>query len=144
MKDSSVLFRDILGDSAEKATSAVRPSDEALAQIDEPAPDNTWHDAPNLSKDDLKKNAQSVYKRNTSDRARSGAPTDGSSAVDSQQVDELQNATAETADKKKTEYRERVRSYLRTKMPQERRDQAIWRLKVSNTRLTLLWFKAAN
>lgn len=124
MNDSSILFRDILADSASKATSAVRPSDEALAQIDEPAADDTWHDTPNLSKNDLKNRTKAFYKKGNSDNAG------GASTVDAQQVDELQNAASETAQKKTTEYRERAREYLRSKVPQERRDQAVWRLKV--------------
>ncbi|CAK7236885.1 hypothetical protein SBRCBS47491_009788 [Sporothrix bragantina] len=129
LKDSSILFRDILSDSAEKATSAIRPSDEALAQIDEPAPDHTWHDAPNLSKSDLKNRAQALYKSNKPDDTAPGTTTDGVPVADSQRLNELQGAAAETADKKSAEYRERVKSYLRSKMPEERRDQVIWRLK---------------
>ncbi|CAK7221553.1 hypothetical protein SCUCBS95973_004538 [Sporothrix curviconia] len=129
LKDSSVLFRDILSDSAEKATSAVRPSDEALAQIDEPAPDHTWHDAPNLSKSDLKNRAQALYKSNKTDGTELGTAGGSVPVADSQRVDELQGEVAGTADKKSAEYRDRVKSYLRSKMPQERRDQVIWRLK---------------
>ena len=120
VKDSSVLFRDILSDSAEKATNVVRPSDEALAQIDEPAPDHTWHDTPNMSKGDLKNRAQALYKKNKADGTQAG---DASTA-------ELQDAAADTANKKTAEYRDRVKSYMRSKMPQERQDQVIWRLKV--------------
>jgi len=32
---------------------------------------------------------------------------------------------------KKSEYRERMKKYLASKMPQERREQIVWRLKVS-------------
>lgn len=126
MKDSSVLFRDILADSASKATSVVRPSDEALAQIDEPAPDDTWHDTPNLSKSDLKNRTKALYKKNNQ------GDVGGSSSIDAQRVDELQGEASEAAQNKTAEYRDRAKAYLRSKVPQERRDQAVWRLKVSN------------
>ncbi|KAL1887703.1 hypothetical protein Sste5346_010043 [Sporothrix stenoceras] len=123
LKDSSVLFRDILADSASKATSVVRPSDEALAQIDEPAPDDTWHDTPNLSKNDLKNRTKGLYKKNNQGDAG------GASSVDAQRADELQGEATEAAQNKTAEYRDRAKAYLRSKVPQERRDQAVWRLK---------------
>lgn len=58
MKDASVLVRDIAGDAAQNAANKVNPGEEELSRIDEPAQDNTWHDAPDLSKDNLKKQAQ--------------------------------------------------------------------------------------
>ncbi|KJR89898.1 uncharacterized protein SPSK_05930 [Sporothrix schenckii 1099-18] len=129
LKDSSVLFRDILADSASKATSVVRPSDEALAQIDEPAPDDTWHDRPNLAKNDLKNRTKALYKKNNSGGTTSGRDVGGTSATDTQRLDGLQDGTAETVQDKTAEYRDRAKAYLRSKVPQERRDQAVWRLK---------------
>ncbi|SMY28200.1 unnamed protein product [Zymoseptoria tritici ST99CH_1A5] len=58
LKDASVLVRDIAGDAAQNAANKVNPGEEELSRIDEPAQDNTWHDAPDLSKDNLKKQAQ--------------------------------------------------------------------------------------
>lgn len=109
----------------------MRPSDEALAQIDEPAPDNTWHDAPNLSKDDLKKRTQGFYKKSKPAGASGGAAGDASTS-DAQGAGELQDPASDVAKNKTSEYRDRAKSYLQSKMPQERRDQAIWRLKVSS------------
>lgn len=43
MSDATVLLRDIAGDAATKAATKVNPDDEKLAQIDQPAEDNTWH-----------------------------------------------------------------------------------------------------
>lgn len=62
LSDASVLFRDMAGDAASKAADRVSPSADDLARIDEPAPDNTWHDKPDFSKDNIKKQAQQVYK----------------------------------------------------------------------------------
>ncbi|KAF3352758.1 1,3-beta-glucanosyltransferase gel1 [Verticillium dahliae VDG1] len=62
LKDASVLLRDIAGDAATNAASQVRPSQEQLDDIDRPAEDNTWHDAPDFSKDNMRKQAQGLYK----------------------------------------------------------------------------------
>lgn len=61
MSDASILFRDMAGDAAQKAANKVNPSEDELNQIDEPAEDNTWHDVPDLSKDNLKNQAKSKY-----------------------------------------------------------------------------------
>jgi hypothetical protein len=129
VKDSSVLFRDILADSARKTISVVRPSDEALAQIDEPAPDDTWHDTPNVSKSDLKNRMKALYKKNNPDGTTPGGDVGGASSIDTQKLDELQGAASKTAQNKTAEYRDRTKAYLRSKVPQERRDQIVWRLK---------------
>jgi len=54
VSDATVLIRDIAADASQKAANQVRPSEEKLAQIDEPAEENTWHEKPNISKDDIK------------------------------------------------------------------------------------------
>lgn len=59
MSDSTILLRDIAGDAATKAASKVNPSEERLAQIDKPAQDNTWHDAPDLSSSNIKNQIRS-------------------------------------------------------------------------------------
>lgn len=41
-------------DASQKAANVVRPPEEQLAQIDEPAEENTWHEKPNVSKADIK------------------------------------------------------------------------------------------
>ena len=41
-----MLIRDIAADASQKAANQVRPSEEKLAQIDEPAEENTWHEKP--------------------------------------------------------------------------------------------------
>src|SRR5579871_2842873 len=54
VSDATILIRSIAGDAATKAASKVSPTDDQLAQIDEAAADNTWHDAPDFSKENLK------------------------------------------------------------------------------------------
>jgi hypothetical protein len=58
VKDASVLIRDIAGDAAQNAANTINPDEEDLKHIDEPAEDNTWHEAPDLSKENLKKQLQ--------------------------------------------------------------------------------------
>ena len=154
MKDSTVLLRDMAGDAATNAAQRVRPSEEALQNMDRPADDNTWHEKPDLSKDNLKKQAQGVYggkpKDDIKDVANAGAnaglPADNR-PDGPEQVDKVagQNAAVtvaknkidqrvdpETKDKVKernSEYRRRANEYLGKKMPQDRKDQTIWRLK---------------
>ncbi|KAK4505696.1 hypothetical protein PRZ48_003661 [Zasmidium cellare] len=160
LSDAVVLLRDIAGDAAQKAASKVNPDDEALAQIDHPAEDNTWHDAPDLSKENIKKQIQSqvpIGKKDVQDAAgdASGAaagsrdPADAANlaAQDQQQgtartdpasgaiagagtlKDRVSQNTDEDQKQKAREYRERTREYFKNKVPKERREQVIFRLK---------------
>lgn len=151
MSDATVLLRDMAGDAATNAASKVRPSEDRLQQIDQPADDNTWHDAPNLSKDKIKSQLQSSRNKAPTDDARdavartvdSARRPDGS--LDPQAgaqtatgvVQEKINANVsdedrEAAKKTAAAYRNQVRDYLNRKVPQDRRDQTVWRLKVSS------------
>lgn len=162
MSDASVLLRDIAGDAATNAAGKVRPDEERLSQIDRPADDNTWHDAPDFSKDNLRKQAQGIYKGNGSGndpKADANAVAENAQAAGqgSQTVDvnagvdaakqtiqdrtgvtsEDTEAAKEAARKRTAEYRARTQDYLKKKMPQDRRDQTVWRLKVSFHCLTM-------
>lgn len=153
LKDASILLRDMAGDAAGNAASRVRPSEEQLGQIDNAADDNTWHEAPKFDKEGLKKSAQGLYKGDAKQDAKNiakegadaaapkGSETTakdadgqaGKSAVKDglkKKID--QNVDQETQDNLKArneEYRRRAREYLNKKMPEERKDQIIWRLK---------------
>lgn len=163
VSDAVVLLRDIAGDTAQKAAGKVKPDDETLNQIDQPAEDNTWHDAPDLSKENIKKQIQSnvpIGKKDVKDAAgdasaashpagsRDPADTAALAAQDQQQgtasgVDAskgagaaagtLKNRVSDNMDEdqkqKMREYRERTREYFKNKMPKERREQIIFRLK---------------
>ncbi|KAK3654766.1 hypothetical protein LTR22_010668, partial [Elasticomyces elasticus] len=59
LSDATVLLRDIAGDAASKTADKVKPSEDRLNSLDEPAPDNTWHEKPDLSRDNLKQQVQS-------------------------------------------------------------------------------------
>jgi len=155
------------GDAAGKVANKVKPGEEQLSQIDQPADDNTWHDVPDMSRDGLRNQAQSKWneqkpfgkgeaKKAMGDATQAAHP-DGSrdpadaanlAAEDQQQgtnsgmnaqsgamegaktlkEQAKQNVPDDTQDKGR-EYRDRTANYFKDKMPQERRDQTIWRLK---------------
>jgi hypothetical protein len=162
LSDASVLLRDIAGDAAQKSANKVNPTDEELQNIDRPADDNTWHEAPNLDKDNFKQQLKSrvpIGKKDVEQAGRDAtqaANPDGSrdpadaaqrAAQDQQQgtsqtdpragaevaannLKEKVSANTDENDKQKAkELRERSENYLKTKMPKERREQLIWRLK---------------
>jgi hypothetical protein len=150
LKDATILLRDMAGDAATNAAARVKPNEEDLAQLDHPAQDNTWHDAPDMSKNGMKGRLQGHYKGNPKEDARaavaegtSGAHPSGSSdprdlastaatAKDALKRNVNENVDDETKEKaraKREEYRERAKNYFSRKMPQERRDQTVWRLK---------------
>jgi len=168
LKDCTILLRDMAGDAATNAAARVKPSQEDLAQIDHAAQDNTWHEAPDFSKDSFKSKAQGIYKGNPKEDGKA-AITDGtakahpsgwsnpqdlaSTAVHERQTgistgvnaqsgayaaadtlqqkfdEHLDQETKEKAQAKKDEYRARAKEYFSKKVPQERRDQTVWRLK---------------
>ncbi|KAJ1337236.1 DUF5923 family protein [Microdochium nivale] len=149
LNDATTLLRDMAGDAATNAAGKVKPSEEALQHIDEPAADHTWHEKPDLSKENFRAQAQGIYKKNANGQ---DARTDAQAAADRTAeaarnpdgsvdaragahaaVDEAKNRidpeTKESAKKTAEQYRARTREYLGKKMPQERREQVIWRLK---------------
>ncbi|KAI1277727.1 hypothetical protein F5Y07DRAFT_388372 [Xylaria sp. FL0933] len=148
LSDAGILIRDIAGDAAANTASKVRPSEDKLNQIDMPADDNTWHEAPDLSKENVRSQLQSVYKKAPTEDAKDAANTalegarqpDGSldpqagaqtaSGVASEKIDaNVSDEDREAAKNAAAEYRRRAREYLNKKVPQERRDQTVWRLK---------------
>ena len=171
MSDVTILARDMAGDAAQNAAGRVKPSEDRLNQIDRPADDNTWHDVPDLSKDNLKNQAKGAFNRNkpvdssdlrdvagdatqTAHPSGSRDPTDAAAlaAKDQDQgtasgfdaraganaaVNSLQNkASNNIPDDTKDRVRgganqtlTQTKGYLSNKMPVERRDQTIWRLK---------------
>lgn len=134
------------GDAATKTASSVRPSDEQLSQIDEPAADNTWHEVPDVKA--IRAQASEKYNQNklfgkekaqkiADESARTAEQNDDPHAGAAVGIDSLKQTANENisdedrrrAEEKKRELRERSQNYLRSKMPKERREQTIWRLK---------------
>lgn len=167
VNDASILLRDIAGDAAQNAATRLNPSDEQLSQIDHAADDNTWHDAPDLSRENLKNQAKNQYnkqkpfsrndvKNAAGDATQAAHPGDSRDPADAANLaaqdqqygtdsgvdapsgvsagiqnlggQASQNVPQETQDKAKN-IGNRSKDYLREKLPQERRDQTIYRLK---------------
>jgi len=151
VSDATILIRDMAGDAAGKAANRINPSDEQLSQIDRAADDNTWHEVPDLSKDNLRRTARSQYNNTAGvgkDDLKAAANTGANSAQpqDSQDVDaaatagktgaqnlaDRSNITQEDQQRVKggvQKAQQRTTNYLREKMPEERREQTIMRLK---------------
>ena len=170
LNDAVILLRDVASDAASKAASRAGPSEEQLRQMDDPAPDHEWRDAPNLSKDALTQQVrEKLGKRKpidhddlrevVGDAAQAADRTAGSrdprdladrAAQDQQQgtqsgVDAVsglrtgaaelthrveENVPEESSSRQRVrEYRDRTQKYLKGKIPLERREQTIWRLK---------------
>lgn len=171
LSDATTLLREIAGDAASKAATKVAPSEEQRAQIDRPAADNTWHDTPDMSAGNIKKQFRSAVDKNaplskqdvrdaagnaaqTAHPGDSSDPRDaarlaaqdqahgGASGVDAgsgaqQGIDTLRDRVSENVDDEtkdrardvKQATKERTKNYLSSKMPEERREQTIWRLK---------------
>lgn len=153
VKDFTIIFRDIAGDAASNAAGRVRPSQDELNQIDLPAEDNTWHEAPDLNKNNLKGRMKGLYGGKAKDDAKDTADAALTSAQPGDKTrpgDEKAKAGAGTAKNKLKEkvdqnvsdeqkekirarnedYKRRAKDYYSKKIPQERKDQTIWRLKV--------------
>ena len=154
LQDFSILARDMAGDAAQKAANQVNPSDDQLRQLDEPADDNTWHDVPDLSRENIRTQARSTFDKNkpfnqqeAQDAAQQGVNTaqqqptqdnrEAGRAGLSQAVDNLKaqaqsnipDERQEDAKKAKNATVQHSKNYLNKKIPQERREQTIWRLK---------------
>ncbi|KAK6533430.1 hypothetical protein TWF694_002369 [Orbilia ellipsospora] len=171
LNDAGIMLRDIASDAAQKAGGKLQPSQDQLSQIDHPAEENTWHEAPNLSRDAMKDRAKGAFNRNApvntetvqeavgeataaahpegsrdpralgqvaAEERQQGAPAGidargGLNAAinhldankDEGKIEENKKKTNEKTD----EYKRRAQDYLKGKMPQERRDQTIYRLK---------------
>ncbi|KAJ4290596.1 hypothetical protein N0V90_010814 [Kalmusia sp. IMI 367209] len=159
LSDATILLRDIAGDAAQNTASKVKPAEHQLNQIDQPADDNTWHEVPDLSKENLKgqlkqnspfskKDAEKAAgdvtqaahpegSRDPADVANAGAyeaqtgqPTglNAQNAAGEAKRQISENIPEEDKDRARRQ-RERLNNYLKGKMPEERRDQTIWRLK---------------
>lgn len=133
MSDAATLGKDIAADASQKAANQIRPSEEELAQIDQAAEDNVWHEKPNISKDDLK----SKFKRNKAVRAYYALPNvqlltpSQDESVASASIPENQSTVESTKStkSKNKEYADKTKNYLSDKIPKERREQTVWRLK---------------
>ncbi|KAL1635076.1 hypothetical protein SLS58_010416 [Diplodia intermedia] len=141
LNDAQIILRDMVGDAATRTANRVNPTEEQLSQLDEPAADNTWHETPDfkgmkaeyqekLNKNKLfaKKEAQRAADNSAQVAQNEGGEVGADYAVGDakQRLDE--NIPDERQDQVR-QYRERTQNYLKDKLPKERREQTIWRLK---------------
>jgi len=159
ISDAGLLLRDMAGDAAEKATSQlsqvtekIRPDEEKINQIDEPAPDNEWHEKPDTAgfkqqaKDGLNQvkskaqtakneasNAHEDYKNSSStEEAKNKIANRADRNVadeDQQRAKDKAQEVKDTAVEKKEQTKQQTKDYLKDKVPEERRNKAIDRLK---------------
>lgn len=52
-------MRDMASDAAQRAAGKIKPSEEEMSGIDEPAEENVWHDKPDLSTANIKSQVNS-------------------------------------------------------------------------------------
>jgi hypothetical protein len=145
VNDATILIRDMAGDAASEATTRVKPSEDQLRQIDEPAGDNTWHDVPDMSAGNIRNQIKSTVNKKTPvdkndlDASRTDAQQNqgdaqasaiaGASTLKDRASANVPDEQKEKAKQKAQEKREKTKNYLSKKMPEERREQTIWRLK---------------
>jgi Family of unknown function (DUF5923) len=153
LNDALTLIRVMAGDAAQNAATRVNPKEEQLAQLDEPAEDNTWHDVPDLSKDNIRSQVKSMYNKqkpvnkgdveqaatNANNAAEQQPTADGEYNQQSGQAggqaaaatlkEQASANIPEDTKKRGGEAVKATRKYLASKMPQKRREQTIWRLK---------------
>lgn len=149
INDIGLLAQDMTADAVAKAQSAagisperIRPDGDKLQQIDEPAPDNTWHDKPDFEGAKAKakdmvgtvKNAAQQQKERA--QQADGVVSDGQAREAQEKKDEGANKAQQKKDElqdkageKKEQLKQDTKDYLEEKIPEERRDAAIERLK---------------
>jgi hypothetical protein len=143
LEDMSLLLRDMAADGASRATQKIRPDQERLDKIDEPAPDHTWYEAP-PSVREMKESMKSQF-RSAQDQTQqaSGIVNDASHSATGQS--DAQEAGGPAADENANQSphddidqtrdaayntKSQIKNYLKRKiLPHERRDKTIYRLK---------------
>ncbi|BFZ54048.1 hypothetical protein PYCC9005_001079 [Savitreella phatthalungensis] len=139
LSDIGLLARDIAADSLEKiqdktglSADKLRPDQDALERVNEHAPDNTWHDKPDVNglKDQAKDKLNDIKSRINQEKSEA-EQTSGSGPSDRQQQ-KLLDAKDDIKDKanaKAEQTKADVKDYLTDKVPEETRDAAVERLK---------------
>ncbi|WEW61717.1 hypothetical protein PRK78_007211 [Emydomyces testavorans] len=120
LSDATLLLRDMASDTAQKAATAIRPPEQQLSQIDQPAAENVWHEKPDISKESLRSRMKARTQKDKETGKETGA---------AQPNGAVEEEAAEEAKSRSRELTERTKQFLATKMPKERREQTIWRLK---------------
>jgi len=146
VQDFGIIGRDIFADAASKAADLARPDEEQLGQVDQPAPDNHFHD--NIPGEKATSKVQTAIAEAKTQQAKDEAAShaqDVANAVDPTASQDANKAAVTDAVKEKAnllsskipdKHKELIKQnanaaseYFKDKFPQERRDQFIFRLK---------------
>ncbi|KAJ1036200.1 hypothetical protein NDA18_000065 [Ustilago nuda] len=146
IQDLGYIGRDMFADGAAKAAEVARPEDGKLQRVDQPTPDNEFHDdIPDLFKKKEETKAHAQEKAEQAKAQGSSHARDLQNSVEpNASKEENQAAVAEQAKNKAQlfadkipqkhkdlakEHKVKAQGYLKDKFPQERRDQFYYRLK---------------
>lgn len=150
LSDVQILLRDMVGDAATNTASRISPTEEQLAQIDHPADDNVWHEVPDISRKNLVGQMKGQWTKNKSNQnATEGAanaygaadPAVNRDPVDTVvqpgaegqypviQANDAEELVPEEAKERRKKFSEKYREYWTKKVPKERREHTIFRLK---------------
>lgn len=159
MSDASIVLRDIAGDASQNAANRLRPSEEQLASVDQPAEENVWHEKPDTEQ--LKSRVKSATKKSKAGVSPSSSRTlhslltptktdesasdvtstaaqaaggkrskkAGAQAGAEKTKESIQEKVPEESKNQTSELAGKTKNYLSDKFPQERRDLGITRLK---------------
>lgn len=137
--DLGLVGRDVFADAAQFAAGKARPHEDKLASVDEPAPDNEFHDdipqtfrkAQEHAEDT--KNIAADATNDAANNADPNATADENAQVAANKAAEVKNKLAAKIPEKHKdiarEHKDKTVNYFKENFPEERRDQFIYRLK---------------
>ncbi|CAO1631289.1 unnamed protein product [Parajaminaea phylloscopi] len=148
VSDAAVIGRDVFADGAVKAGELARPDEDKLASVDQPAPDNEFHDdIPDAFKSKTPEEKEAIRKQREADKADAKAraaqaarevnPNDPTNEQSQQAVSQKAQEQKEVLlgkipdehREKLTEHKDKTVDYFKEKFPKERREHYIYRLK---------------
>lgn len=148
VNDAAVIGRDIFADAAAKSGDLARPSEEKLASVDQPAPENEFHDdIPGALKSKTLEEKEAIKKQKEADKAAAKTsaaqaaqevdPNDPTNEHSKQKVNQkaqeqkraLLGKIPDEHREKLTEHKDKTVNYLKEKFPKERRSHYVYRLK---------------
>ncbi|KAN0063714.1 hypothetical protein ACQY0O_003764 [Thecaphora frezii] len=140
-EDLGYVGRDIFADGAVKAAEVSRPDEEKLAQVDQPGPENEFHDeVPGALKkrkaEQLQEQARTEGREQVNDVANAVDPNATQEQNHARLTDKANEKTnllsSKIPQKHKDNFKEqsdKAQNYLKEKFPEERRQNFIFRLK---------------
>ncbi|KAI0999577.1 hypothetical protein K3495_g8621 [Podosphaera aphanis] len=140
LKDTSIILRDITSDTAQKAVNFVNPSNEEMMQVDDAAASSTWHDIPRINGGKLKETLRSSTSGRNAFRPATSSSQGGSIQSESgfnvripgnDMSDVTDDSPHNSSDVRAGGFGklDKTRSYLSGKLPPQRREKTIFRIK---------------